>query len=808
MNNSCRRVFRTALLAILFSCFFSALGLHAQTASRTAVDATSTYHQLQSFTLSEKVFALDNLVFQHDRVTITFQHGKLFLAVPVEGKVCGAVFMGIGKVHAEPPPLVEEQDNVRRLLNSDNVEVEFKTAVFRFTGDFANPLAQNAKTSDEKPGKAQDLAVALDGRFLEENGVNLSSRILGSILNSEPVPFFFARFEGGKQRFDYLFDPLAQLPAMYFGIDSGEKGLLLSYDPTIFRSDIWTAFYAEDEYARGKAIYADSLNLVSTPKYTFDAWLLEPKKVLDLKVRIDTVSRVDGLRSIPFVVGEDLGTYDKEIKKKQLRVQGVHTEDGKPLVWFQEPWEGGFTVVLPQPVARGTKFALNIELHGDFMMESQTVTSNYFPRSAESWYPRHGVLQRSEFDFTALHRKRDKVVSTGNFVKEEPAGDGKNDLSTTFSLQTPMPLTTFAVGPYEIHRDVAKQPGHPDIALEFYSLPGSVAAIKEDFILAEMGNAVRYFGQLFGDYPFPVFRAAFHPFAYGQGFPTTLMIPGTDRSDKFTFEFIAHETSHQWWGDMVLWRSYRDQWLSEGFAEYSGMMYTQLRDKAKSEKDLIKLDKDRLLVPPRNLQGIGKGRVVDVGPLIFGRRLNSREAMNAYYPLTYFKGALVLRMLHFLFTDPATGDGQPFFDMMADFVHRYKGKSASTDDFFAVANEHLPQTPLAKKYGYKDLGWFYRQWVLQSYLPSYRLAYHIEDAPGGGVLLVGEVAQESVPDKEKWFMPLPVSIDFGGGKTARGTVAVLGSRTPFKIKLAERPQKVELDPGLWILSEHTNTSRQ
>src|SRR5262249_47549828 len=280
---------RSFFLAILLAFFLDVSGLRAQTATDSSADATSIYHQLQSFTLSEKAFALENVVFRHDHVTITVQQGKLFLAAPVAGKVRGAVFTGIGKVHAEPPPLVEEQDNVRRLLNSDNVEVEFKTAVFRFTGDFANSLAQNAKTSDEKPGKAQDLAVALDGRFLEENGVNLSSRILGSILNSEPVPFFFARFEGGKQRFDYLFDPLAQLPAMYFGIDSGEKGLLLSYDPTIFRSDIWTAFYAEDEYARGKAIYADSLNLVSTPKYTFDAWLLEPKKVLDLKVRIDTV---------------------------------------------------------------------------------------------------------------------------------------------------------------------------------------------------------------------------------------------------------------------------------------------------------------------------------------------------------------------------------------------------------------------------------------------------------------------------------------------------------------------------------------
>ena len=38
--------------------------------------------------------------------------------------------------------------------------------------------------------------------------------------------------------------------------------------------------------------------------------------------------------------------------------------------------------------------------------------------------------------------------------------------------------------------------------------------------------------------------------------------------------FISHEGAHQWWGNIVGWRSYRDQWMSEGFAEYSGILYT------------------------------------------------------------------------------------------------------------------------------------------------------------------------------------------------------------------------------------------
>ena len=35
---------------------------------------------------------------------------------------------------------------------------------------------------------------------------------------------------------------------------------------------------------------------------------------------------------------------------------------------------------------------------------------------------------------------------------------------------------------------------------------------------------------------------------------------------------IAHETAHQWWGDLLSWKSYRDQWLFEALANYSALM--------------------------------------------------------------------------------------------------------------------------------------------------------------------------------------------------------------------------------------------
>jgi aminopeptidase N len=406
-----------------------------------------------------------------------------------------------------------------------------------------------------------------------------------------------------------------------------------------------------------------------------------------------------------------------------------------------------------------------------------------------------------------VHRKRDKAVTMGILVGDTPA-DTKDDIRTEFRMEQPVALITFAVGDYEIHKDTAKSESGVTLPLEFYSLPSDRGAIKEDFILAEMNNAVRYFSALFGDYPYTVFRGVYHPFGYGQGFPTTIMIPKADRANMYTYSFISHETSHQWWGDLVLWRSYRDQWLSEGFADYSGLLYTQKRDKTSSEKDLIKRARDNLKNPPRNLTGLGQGRLVDVGPLIMGHRLNSRETFGAYTALTYEKGSLVLRMLHFLFTDTQTGEGQAFFDMMSEFVREHKNGTASTEQFFALAGERALKTPLGQKYGYKNLDWFLRQWVMQSYLPSYRLEYHIEDSPGGGAMLVGTVFQDGVPDSEQWFMPLPLVIHFPGGKMARGTIAAYGAKAPVKVKLPQKPEKVELDPDLWVLSDKTSISKQ
>jgi aminopeptidase N len=256
----------------------------------------------------------------------------------------------------------------------------------------------------------------------------------------------------------------------------------------------------------------------------------------------------------------------------------------------------------------------------------------------------------------------------------------------------------------------------------------------------------------------------------------------------------------------VAWRTYRDQWLSEGFAEYSGILYTGQRDSAKSRKDFID-DAHRILkMPPVGItKGVQSGRLADLGPIVLGHRLATRETLNAYTGLIYSKGALVLRMLHFLLSDPATGNDTAFRETMADFVKRYLGSAATTEDFIRVANEHFAQTALARKYNLKDLEWFFRQWVYEAHLPSYNVEYQVENQSDGSVVVKGTVYQEGVPEEEKWFMPIPIVMHFGKDKVARGTIAALGPQAPFSIKLPARPEKIEVDPELFILSDKTRS---
>jgi hypothetical protein len=112
--------------------------------------------------------------------------------------------------------------------------------------------------------------------------------------------------------------------------------------------------------------------------------------------------------------------------------------------------------------------------------------------------------------------------------------------------------------------------------------------------LAEAQVAVQLYSSYFGTPPYKQL-AVTQQWAcnYGQAWPGLVYLPscyfydvtvrhelGLDYRDFGYWKVVTpHEVAHQWWGHTVGFDSYRDQWMSEGFADMSASLYIQLIEK-------------------------------------------------------------------------------------------------------------------------------------------------------------------------------------------------------------------------------------
>jgi aminopeptidase N len=161
--------------------------------------------------------------------------------------------------------------------------------------------------------------------------------------------------------------------------------------------------------------------------------------------------------------------------------------------------------------------------------------------------------------------------------------------------------------------------------------------------------------------------------------------------------------AHQWWGVGVDFTSYHDQWLSEGFSNFSGLWYLQT----------VRKDNDKYFGMLRRWRTGILERTEEPSPIWLGYRARSSKDDNGYGVLVYQKGAWVLHMLRIMMLDFKTMGEDRFTETMREFYGTYQGKRASTEDFRQIAEKHMGA----------DLGWFFDQWIYGTEIPTYRVAY-------------------------------------------------------------------------------------
>src|SRR5439155_20165445 len=148
--------------------------------------------------------------------------------------------------------------------------------------------------------------------------------------------------------------------------------------------------------------------------------------------------------------------------------------------------------------------------------------------------------------------------------------------------------------------------------------------------------------------------------------------------------------AHQWWGQAVGFKSYHDQWLSEGLAQYSALMYAVAQQP----------DVERALVGRMRSTAEEFG---NKGPIFLGYRLGHIEGRGGpFRAIVYNKSAVVLHMLRRLVGD------EPFRGALRRFYKDWRFRKAGTDDLRAAfeAEAHLPLTG------------FFDRWIIGSTIPT------------------------------------------------------------------------------------------
>jgi aminopeptidase N len=322
---------------------------------------------------------------------------------------------------------------------------------------------------------------------------------------------------------------------------------------------------------------------------------------------------------------------------------------------------------------------------------------------------------------------------------------------------------------------------------------------------ADVLESLALFSDLFGPYPFERMVVTRIPYGHGQGFPGLIHLSASTFGGGrrgVSQAFRAHEVSHQWWGHLVGWKSYRDQWLSEGFAEYSGALFAaeRVHDPRMFHRMLESWRRDILhqgnlqaslgmerFGYPREMMRWSKGSAA--GPISLGYRLSASDAPLDYQLLVYEKGAWVVHMARMLLYDFHAGNDAPFRAMIREFVAAHLGSNPSTADFRRALEKHWGG----------DLGWFFDQWVDGTAIPRYRWAWTTVERDGMAVLRL-RVRQE-VDGRRPFRMVVPVRARFAPDHAVVFRIEVDGPERTFDLPVPRRPAEVEFNVADAVLCE-------
>ncbi len=692
---------------------------------------------------------VSNLVIQRDVATLSMHEGKLFLCTPaINHRMHAAIFFGSGSFSFFPPTSIE-REQLYRYYEQRSLNEPFTIVLMLFADSTLEELSAKLKFGNlEPPAYANETLRECLRYVSEDDGKYFDEDLMKTFLEGENNGIFYGHIVKKESG-----DPLM---VRITPTDDEEVSLLKRAKTVRFyrNPEIVNRFHKSSDYLVNPKGINEEKKFLSVVNY-------------DLHCTISDGLDFSAIANMSIVSGTQQQWLSFDLHPK-LEIDSVFDRFGNPLEFFKGEENSTAWLHLQKPVFPNDTFSIVMHYHGNILHKNQSGYIEF--KAPDDWYPRTAYREKSSFDISYQTPADLKFVSTGKQISSNTAGEIVN---SRWVSTKPMRNASFNIGYFK------------DVEVKGESVrPISVYVTEkgdlEDNVADDVLNSVTFYHKLFGAAPMEHLFASEIPYGHGEAFPGLIHLSWytfqVAEREGFNHVFRGHEVAHQWWGIGVDFKTYHDQWLSEGFSEYSGLMYLQAAYKDNDKFfDMLKDWKDDILNNRKFLFGSGQ----ESGPISLGYRTHSSETKGDYDLIIYKKGAWVLHMLRNMLLDQQSMKEDKFNSMMQEFYSKYLDKKASTEDFRKVV----------EGYTKGDMQWFFDQWVDGTSIPKYTVAHSVQETPEGKFVVHYRVKQENVP--QDFQMPVPLYIDFGSGKFARIRVLIKGPLSEFDLPLLPlRPEQI------------------
>ncbi len=731
---------------------------------------------------------ITDFILEHNSLIINFKSGQLsfFKPVTIDSTQIyfGAYYRGEGNIFFKPPVMME-QDQLKRFIGRDSIDSKFSEIFLLFSQEIYEKIvgAQFPHAAGISKGDLRK-AKKLRESMIKYDHNSYFFWTLKNLINPTPYPYLVVNVQPqNHDRYYYCYNPFEREEIQLY------KGYWEPGNTFMELVNSYSQYNIDEQYININGRSKEQLQI----------------KHYDIEASIDRKGIYRGETKVTFnVTTQSLQLVEFNLNP-ELKINSITDSTGSEVEFIRYELKTTFKkydsyevgIIFDRPLMYGETVTLNFNYEGEIVDRE---LGEYFVQAGAHWYPRYGYRQLATFDMTFKTDNDFTFIATG--VKTEERNI-KDTLITSWKVTSPAANISFNIGflkkylyeesdlvPIEVYysKDI-----HNSIANYLGSKLIAVGKNMQNQIAEDVKNSIRVYQHIFGPYPYENLVVSEILYRHGEAFPGFLHLGfstwiNTDPwgSDNI---FRAHEVAHQWWGVQVGYETYHDQWLSEGFATYSSLMYYQaITTKKNKKKFLNKLKEYRNDIFSVRKYFLGSGE--ESGPIALGYRTASTKTEGDYGLIIYKKGAFVLHMLRNMLIDLKTMNENRFNNMLKEFYSKYRGKKATTANFQLIA----------EKYVGTKLDWFFNQWIYRNELPTYEFSYSYEKDASGNYIAKGKIITKNVSDDFKMYLPLEIVID----DKSKAYVRLFVDKPVYEFDLPglpKKPKKIRLNPFESVLAK-------